>query len=161
MACADDAFTALLQLLCGYILDGLLLLGSSCGRCHMLDLATGQTVSAAAAGSAGSATDLAAAGVPAGASSSSSSSVDQDHDGPVTCISGSSYLQHFVTCSRDGYVKVGFGLRGQGLACMRGTVCEGSSGWLAELQHFLCTHCLHHAFRCQMRRLWGGYLCCT
>ncbi len=24
----------------------------------------------------------------------------------VTCISGNSYLQHFVTCSRDGYVKV-------------------------------------------------------
>jgi hypothetical protein len=84
----------LLQLLCGHIMDGVLLLGSSCGRCHMLNLDTGKSVSAAAASHA------------AAASNSNSSSSSGDHDGPVTCISGNSYLQHFVTCSRDGYVKV-------------------------------------------------------
>jgi hypothetical protein len=81
-------------------MDGMLLLGSACGRCHMINLETGKSVSAAAA--AGQHT----AGLPGASSSSSGSSSSGDHDGPVTCISGNSYLQHFVTCSRDGYVKV-------------------------------------------------------
>ncbi|WIA34924.1 hypothetical protein OEZ86_013208 [Tetradesmus obliquus] len=92
------------QLLCGHIMDGVLLLGSSCGRCHMLSLDTGRSVSAAAAPQT-----AAAASSHGGSNGSGSSGSSGDHDGPVTCISGNSYLQHFVTCSRDGYVKL-FGL---------------------------------------------------
>jgi WD40 repeat protein len=100
LTCSCSCHLLLLQLLCGHIMDGVLLLGSSCGRCHMINLQTGRSVSAAAAAAAQNATGLLGAG---GSSSSGSSG---DHDGPVTCISGNSYLQHFVTCSRDGYVKV-------------------------------------------------------
>lgn len=87
---------AVLQFLCGHILEGRLLLGSACGRCYMLDLATGRPVAPPAAA-------VGAAMQPAAVAGGS------DHDGAVMCVSGSCYLQHYVTASQDGYVKVSSG----------------------------------------------------
>lgn len=104
--CQDDFAIATsmhdhLQFLCGHILEGRLLLGNASGRRYMLDLATGKPVTAppvaaAAIGRVGGTVTVAAA---AAVGSS-------DHDGPVMCISASVYLQHYVTASQDGYVKV-------------------------------------------------------